>query len=92
MNGGDIAPIRLELPGVRSISADLHKYGYCAKGAWTVFFRSAALLTITWLLDFNDWPGGRMIHSDTRRAHGQGGAISAAWAVMNFLAFKALPR
>ena len=35
MNGEDIPPFDFELPGVRSMSADLHKYGYCAKGAST---------------------------------------------------------
>ena len=49
-----------ELPGVRSMSADLHKYGYCAKGASTVFFRSKALMDFM-IFDFKDWPGGRMV-------------------------------
>lgn len=83
MNGGDVAPFDFELPGVRSISADLHKYGYCAKGASTVFFRSAALQQFM-VFDINDWPGGRMI-TPTLAGTRPGGAISAAWAVMNFL-------
>ncbi len=32
MNGVDVPPFDFELPGVASISADLHKYGYAAKG------------------------------------------------------------
>jgi glutamate/tyrosine decarboxylase-like PLP-dependent enzyme len=83
MNGGDIAPFDFELPGVRSMSADLHKYGYCAKGASTVFFRSAALQKFM-VFDCNDWPGGRMI-TPTLAGTRPGGAISSAWAVMNFL-------
>jgi sphinganine-1-phosphate aldolase len=83
MNGGDIPPFDFELPGVRSISADLHKYGYCAKGASTVFFRSAALQKYM-IFDFKDWPGGRMI-TPTLAGTRPGGAIAAAWAVMNFL-------
>ena len=83
MNGGDIPPFDFELPGVRSISADLHKYGYCAKGASTVFFRGAALQKFM-IFDFRDWPGGRMI-TPTLAGTRPGGAISAAWAVMNFL-------
>ena len=83
MNGGDMPPFDFELPGVCSISADLHKYGYCAKGASTVFFRSAALQQFM-VFDFNDWPGGRMI-TPTLAGTRPGGAISAAWAVMNFL-------
>jgi sphinganine-1-phosphate aldolase len=83
MNGGDIPPFDFELPGVRSMSADLHKYGYCAKGASTVFFRSAELQKFM-TFDFRDWPGGRMV-TPTLAGTRPGGAISAAWAVMNFL-------
>jgi len=83
MNGADIPPFDFELPGVRSMSADLHKYGYCAKGASTVFFRSGALQAFM-LFDFKDWPGGRMV-TPTLAGTRPGGAISAAWAVMNFL-------
>jgi sphinganine-1-phosphate aldolase len=83
MNGGEIPPFDFELPGVRSISADLHKYGYCAKGASTVFFRSAELQKFM-TFDFRDWPGGRMV-TPTLAGTRPGGAISAAWAVMNFL-------
>ena len=39
MNGNDVPPFDFSLPGVRSMSADLHKYGYAAKGASTVLFR-----------------------------------------------------
>ncbi|HZZ30401.1 MAG TPA: pyridoxal-dependent decarboxylase [Phenylobacterium sp.] len=83
MNGEPIAPFDFELPGVRSMSADLHKYGYCAKGASTVFFRSKALQDFM-VFDFRDWPGGRMV-TPTLAGTRPGGAISAAWAVMNFL-------
>jgi sphinganine-1-phosphate aldolase len=83
MNGEAIAPFDFELPGVRSMSADLHKYGYCAKGASTVFFRTEALMRFM-IFDFKDWPGGRMV-TPTLAGTRPGGAISAAWAVMNFL-------
>lgn len=83
MNGEDIPPFDFELPGVRSMSADLHKYGYCAKGASTVLFRTAALRKFM-IFDFRDWPGGRMV-TLTLAGTRPGGAISAAWAVMNFL-------
>jgi glutamate/tyrosine decarboxylase-like PLP-dependent enzyme len=83
MNGADIPPFDFELAGVRSMSADLHKYGYCAKGASTVFFRSAELMSFM-TFDFRDWPGGRMV-TPTLAGTRPGGAISAAWAVMNVL-------
>ena len=83
MNGADVPAFDFELAGVHSISADLHKYGYAAKGASTVFFRDEALrkrLTF----DFRDWPGGRMV-TPTLAGTRPGGAIAAAWAVMNHL-------
>jgi glutamate/tyrosine decarboxylase-like PLP-dependent enzyme len=83
MNGGDIPPFDFELPGVRSISADLHKYGYAAKGASTVLFRSEALKAFM-TFDLNVWPGGRMV-TPTLSGTRPGGATAAAWAVMNFL-------
>lgn len=83
MNGADIPPFDFEVEGVSSISADLHKYGFCAKGASTVLFRSEALKAYM-IFDCDDWPGGRMV-TPTLAGTRPGGAISAAWAVMNFL-------
>ncbi|NIP13323.1 MAG: aspartate aminotransferase family protein [Pseudomonadales bacterium] len=83
MNGSELPPFDFELPGVSSMSADLHKYGYCAKGASTVLFRSAGRYQHM-PFDFGDWPGGRML-TPTLAGTRPGGAIAAAWAVMNFL-------
>lgn len=83
MNGGDVPPFDFEVPGVCSMSADLHKYGFCAKGASTVLFRSEELRQHM-IFDCDGWPGGRMV-TPTLAGTRPGGAISAAWAVMNFL-------
>ena len=83
LNGVDLPAFDFALPGVRSMSADLHKYGYCAKGASTLFFRSSALQAHM-VFDQSNWPGGRMI-TPTLAGTRPGGAISAAWAVMSFL-------
>lgn len=83
MNGEDIPAFDFELSGVQSMSADLHKYGYCAKGASTVLFRSEALFKYM-PFDFDCWSGGRMV-TPTLAGTRPGGAISAAWAVMNHL-------
>jgi len=83
MNGADIPPFDFSVPGVHSMSADLHKYGYCAKGASTVLFKNKTLHQHM-IFDCDDWPGGRMI-TPTLAGTRPGGAISAAWAVMNFL-------
>jgi glutamate/tyrosine decarboxylase-like PLP-dependent enzyme len=83
MNGADLPAFDFALPGVSSMSADLHKYGYAAKGASTVLFRTAALQRFM-VFDFKDWPGGRMV-TPTLAGTRPGGAIAAAWAVMNHL-------
>lgn len=83
MNGADIPPFDFAVPAVHSMSADLHKYGYCAKGASTVLFRAEALRAHM-IFDCADWPGGRMV-TPTLAGTRPGGAIAAAWAVMNFL-------
>lgn len=83
MNGGEIPDFDFAVPGVSSMSADLHKYGFCAKGASTVLFRSAELHKAM-VFDFRDWPGGRMV-TPTLAGTRPGGAIAAAYAVMTYL-------
>jgi glutamate/tyrosine decarboxylase-like PLP-dependent enzyme len=83
MNGVDVEPFDFELPGVASISADLHKYGYAAKGASTIFHRTEAQREYQ-LFVCDTWPAGLM-RTPTAAGTRPGGAIAAAWAVMNYL-------
>jgi sphinganine-1-phosphate aldolase len=83
MNGLDVAAFDFELPGVASISADLHKYGWTAKGASTVFHRSEEQRAFQ-LFQCDDWPGGAMM-TPTAAGTRPGGAVASAWAVMNYL-------
>lgn len=83
MNGADVPDFDFAIPGVCSISADLHKYGYAAKGASTVFHRSEA----QWqhqIFQFDGWPAGGMM-TPTMAGTRPGGAIASAWAVMHYL-------
>jgi glutamate/tyrosine decarboxylase-like PLP-dependent enzyme len=83
MNGVPVPDFDFALPGVRSMSADLHKYGYAAKGASTVFHRSEE----QWrhqVFQFDDWPAGGMT-TPTMAGTRPGGAIASAWAVMHYL-------
>ena len=83
MNGVPVPDFDFALPGVRSISADLHKYGYAAKGASTVFHRSEE----QWrhqVFQFDDWPAGGMT-TPTMAGTRPGGAIASAWAVLHYL-------
>ena len=71
------------VPGVTSMSADLHKYGYAAKGASTVLHRNEDYFKYQ-DFEFDEWPGGRH-ESKTIVGSRSGGAVAAAWAVMNHL-------
>jgi glutamate/tyrosine decarboxylase-like PLP-dependent enzyme len=81
--GHAVPAFDFSVPGVTSMSADLHKYGFTAKGASTVLFADPADQAFV-PYEFDRWPRGRYFtynFSGTR----PGGAIAAAWAVMNFL-------
>lgn len=90
MNGVPVPPFDFELPGVCSMSADLHKYGYAAKGASTVLFRSEELFAHM-PFDMKEWSGAPM-KTPTLAGTRPGGAISAAWAVMNHLGIEGYKR
>jgi glutamate/tyrosine decarboxylase-like PLP-dependent enzyme len=83
MNGAALPRFDFEVPGVRSISADLHKYGYAAKGASTLFHRDEAQRAHQ-IFQFDDWPAGGMT-TPTAAGTRPGGAIAAAWAVLHYL-------
>jgi glutamate/tyrosine decarboxylase-like PLP-dependent enzyme len=83
MNGVDLPAWDFRVPGVCSLSADLHKYGYCAKGASTIFYRCETFRDHL-IFDHKAWPAGRM-GTPTLAGTRPGGAISSAWAVMNYL-------
>ena len=83
MNGVLLPDFDFTVPGVKSMSADLHKFGYAAKGASTVLYRSADLYAHM-PFDEHAWSGGRMI-TPTLAGTRPGGAIAAAWAIMQYL-------
>ncbi|MDP8943511.1 MAG: aspartate aminotransferase family protein [Actinomycetota bacterium] len=68
------------VPGVTSISVDLHKYGYAAKGASAVLYRDAGLHQHQFFV-CADWPGG-LYGSPTMAGTRSGGIIAAAWAAL----------
>jgi len=68
------------VPGVSSISADIHKYGFAAKGASCILYRS--LDTFKHQVFVNqDWPGG-VFASPALLGTRPGGAYAAAWAAI----------
>jgi glutamate/tyrosine decarboxylase-like PLP-dependent enzyme len=84
--GYDIPAWDFRVPGVTSISADLHKYGYAIKGASVVLHRPKSNLSHQ-VFFFNDWPGGAY---GTQAFQGTKPAapIAAAWAVLHFLGWE----
>jgi len=81
--GHKIPPWNFSVPGVTSISVDLHKYGYTAKGASVIMHRSKQLRSYqTYVTD--NWLGGVYGSSGVLGTKG-GGAMAAAWAVLHYL-------
>ncbi len=82
MNGHALKPWDYRVPGVTSISADVHKYGYAAKGASTITYRNLELLERQMFV-CQDWPGG-VFASPALLGTRPGGAYAAAWAAMQY--------
>ena len=72
-----------EVPGVTSMSCDLHKFGYTAKGASVLAHRSKDLRKHQFFIT-SDWLGG-LYGSPAILGTRSGGSLAAAWAVMNHL-------
>lgn len=76
-------PWDFRVPGVTSISADVHKYGYAPKGVSTVTYRTRELRRYQTFV-FDGWLGGAYgspAMAGTRPA----GPLAAAWAVLHHL-------
>ena len=68
---------------VSSLSADLHKFGFAPKPASTVFYRDEERRAgQTFSID--EWPNGRFV-TETLTGTRAGGAVAAAWALMQTL-------
>jgi sphinganine-1-phosphate aldolase len=80
MNGVALPPWDYRVSGVTSISADLHKYGFAAKGASTITYRSLELMKHQMFVHA-DWPGG-VFASPALLGTRPGGAYAAAWAAL----------
>jgi glutamate/tyrosine decarboxylase-like PLP-dependent enzyme len=81
--GVELTPWDFRVPGVRSISADLHKFGYCQKPASTIFWREASYQDYHYVSVDDQYLGTYKLagFSGSRSA----GPIFAAWAVMTYL-------
>jgi glutamate/tyrosine decarboxylase-like PLP-dependent enzyme len=75
-----VPPFDFRLKGVSSMSVDLHKFGYAAKGASVILYRNKELRKAQYFVS-TSWPGG-MYGSAGMSGSRPGGAISAAYAAL----------
>ena len=83
MNGRKLPLWDYRVPGVTSISADIHKYGFASKGASTITYRNLDYLKHQMFV-YQDWPGG-VFASPALLGTRPGGAYAAAWAAMQHM-------
>ncbi len=77
-NGHDVPPWDFRVPGVTSISADTHKYGYALKGTSVLVYRSKELRKHQYYT-VSDWPGGLYLSPGLAGSR-SGGLIASTWA------------
>ena len=78
--GEDIEAFDFSVPGVSSISADTHKYGYAFKGTSVVCFRDRALRNAQYFY-LTGWSGGKYC-SPGMEGSRSGGLLAGTWASM----------
>lgn len=79
--GDPVPDFAFDVPGVTSVSMDLHKYAFAAKGASTILHRSAALRRHQ-IYACATWTGYTIINPTVQSAK-SAGPLAAAWAVLH---------
>jgi glutamate/tyrosine decarboxylase-like PLP-dependent enzyme len=78
--GYEVPSFDFRLPGVTSMSADTHKYGYAAKGTSVVLYRGRELRHHQYSIA-TEWPGG-LYYSPTLAGSRPGALVATAWAAL----------
>ena len=78
--GYDIPAFDFRVPGVTSISADTHKYGYAFKGSSVVVFRDRSLRNAQYF-HVAGWSGGKYMSPGMEGSRSVG-LLAATWAAM----------
>jgi sphinganine-1-phosphate aldolase len=81
--GYEVSDFDFIVPGVTSISTDLHKYGYAAKGCSVIMYRSKDIRKYQ-MFACTETTGYTLINP-TVLSSKSGGPMAGAWAVLNFL-------
>ena len=78
--GRPVPDFDLSVPGVTSLSVDLHKYAYAPKGT-SVLLHADEKQRAPGYFVFTDWPGYTMLNT-TLQSTRSGGPVAAAWATV----------
>ena len=81
--GEQIPPFDFSIPGVTSMSVDMHKFGYANKGISLCLLRDVALERYH-RTTFDSWPAGVYSTANIIGTR-SGGSVASAWAVINHL-------
>ena len=81
--GNKVPDFDFTVPGVTSISTDLHKYGYAAKGCSVIMYRNRDIRRFQ-IFACTDTTGYTLINP-TMLSSKSGGPMAGAWAILNFL-------
>jgi len=81
--GAAVRPFDFRVPGVTSMSLDLHKHGYCPKGASIILYSDADLRRYQ-LFSHARWAGYGMTNATVQSSRG-GAPVAAAWAVLRYI-------
>jgi sphinganine-1-phosphate aldolase len=76
-------PWNFSVPGVTSMSCDLHKFGYAAKGASVLLHRDKAVRKHQFFMT-DDWLGG-LYGSPAILGTRSGGGVASTWAMLHHL-------
>ncbi len=81
--GAPVPDFDFQVPGVTSISVDLHKYAYVPKGASIVLYRGRELRKRQ-IFTCARWTGYTVVNTAVQSSK-SGGPLAAAWAIINYV-------
>lgn len=82
-SGATLPPFDLSVPGVSTISTDMHKYGYASKNVSVLLYRNRDLRRFA--LYANAQTTGYVVLNPTVLSSKSGGPLAGAWAALNYL-------
>ncbi|MCI0519449.1 MAG: aminotransferase class V-fold PLP-dependent enzyme [Chloroflexi bacterium] len=81
--GEAVPDFDLSVPGVASLSVDMHKFGYAAKNVSCILYRDRDLRRYAFFC--NSQTSGYAVINPTALSSKSGGPLAGAWAALNFL-------